>query len=466
MSEASSSSSIALQSAVNRSLIALQCMFFVSACGPAPIGAPDLGQDDGGAPPVRSCATELTFKGAAHTVAVGGEWNKFDPTMTPMHGPDNAGAWHASITLAPGAYGYKLVVDGNWILDPANPYTKFVDAVENSLVEVDDCATPRLDFVSLSKSADGAVHAIARYVDGAGAAGLDPAALTVLLDGAATGATADASGLIDVAAAGLAKDKHRLTFRAADRALNASFLGPTELHAHFDFPLYWNELGALGTFSESLRSLEAAAAASDAAYGGAAMSPFFGNHDVPRFISQAANMLDPDPQAQAWADPPPSPSTEEPYQRLRLALTFQFTQPGVPLLYYGDEYGQPGAADPDNRRFMKWTGMSAFEQATIDQARKLGAARAELLALQRGNRTTLWIDDDFYVYARVAGPEVAIVAINRAASARAQLVPIPATVPISDGAQLRDRLGGAAATAGGGQLSLSLPALGSAVYAP
>src|SRR5439155_12578506 len=104
---------------------------------------------------------------------------------------------------------------------------------------------------------------------------------------------------------------------------------------------------------------------------------------------------------------------------------------------------------PDNRRLMKWTGLSAAEQATLDHARLVGQARAALRALQRGNRVTLWIDDDLYVYARVLGGEVAVVAINRAAAARSVSVPIPASIPLADGTRLDDRLGGAAVTAAG-----------------
>ena len=43
-------------------------------------------------------------------------------------------------------------------------------------------------------------------------------------------------------------------------------------------------------------------------------------------------------------------------RRLRLASTLQFTLPGVPCLYYGDEAGMEGCADPFNRRCYPWGG--------------------------------------------------------------------------------------------------------------
>ncbi|MGM0409356.1 MAG: alpha amylase N-terminal ig-like domain-containing protein [Bacillota bacterium] len=40
--------------------------------------------------------------------------------------------------------------------------------------------------------------------------------------------------------------------------------------------------------------------------------------------------------------------------RLKLAALLQFTYPGAPMIYYGDEIGMAGGSDPDNRRTMIW----------------------------------------------------------------------------------------------------------------
>ena len=186
-----------------------------------------------------------------------------------------------------------------------------------------------------------------------------------------------------------------------DRGLINSFIGPHALNAQFDFPIYFNVINTLATYSNSLRDLESATAASDAAFGDAPMSPFLGNHDVARFLSTAAGMLTGDPQGEAWSAPPAAPATEDAYFKQRLALTFVATSPGVPLVYYGDEYGQPGAGDPDNRRFMKWArllGVRAVDARRDQEARR--RARGAGRRLQRGDRKTLWIDDDHYVFAR------------------------------------------------------------------
>jgi glycosidase len=216
-----------------------------------------------------------------------------------------------------------------------------------------------------------------------------------------------------------------------------------------------------------MRDIESSCAAGDAEYHGAPMSPFFGNHDVPRFVSQAAGMIAADTTTQAWTSPPAAPSVSLPYERLRMALTLLLTQPGVPLLYYGDEYGQPGTGDPDNRRLMKWSGYSADEQATLDHARTVGKLRGTVPALQRGTRATLWIDNDVYIYVRAIGSDVALVGINRADTAFSQSVPMPsALVPVSSGTTLTDHLGGAGVTISGGAAQITLQPRSSAVWTP
>lgn len=41
-------------------------------------------------------------------------------------------------------------------------------------------------------------------------------------------------------------------------------------------------------------------------------------------------------------------------KKQRLAAAFQLLLPGMPMIYYGDEYAMPGANDPDCRRGMYW----------------------------------------------------------------------------------------------------------------
>ncbi len=59
-------------------------------------------------------------------------------------------------------------------------------------------------------------------------------------------------------------------------------------------------------------------------------------------------------------------------KRLRLAAVLQYTLPGVPCIFYGDEAGMEGCEDPFNRRFYPW---STADSALVECFRKLGRLR-------------------------------------------------------------------------------------------
>ncbi|MBE2252424.1 MAG: glycosyl hydrolase [Myxococcus sp.] len=206
------------------------------------------------------------------------------------------------------------------------------------------------------------------------------------------------------------------TFVGSDgRSQIRAYVGPQELDGQFDFPLYWPVVQAFAR-GDSLVPVDEAVRANEAYYSPETLnSPFLGNHDVARFISIAANQIEGDAAGQAWGSnkPPATIDSDEPFQRTRWAFAFILTQQGVPLIYYGDELGLPGAGDPDNRRFMKWAGLSSREADLLDFMRKVGTARRQSKALKFGVRDTLAIENDLYVYQRATDDDGAIVAINR-----------------------------------------------------
>lgn len=69
----------------------------------------------------------------AAKVEVAGEFSNWK--IMPMTKGDG-GTWSTTLHLKPGYYGYKFVVNGEWVLDPANPTHKMVSDIENSAVSV------------------------------------------------------------------------------------------------------------------------------------------------------------------------------------------------------------------------------------------------------------------------------------------------------------------------------------------
>lgn len=61
---------------------------------------------------------------AAHGVGLAGDFNGWSATRDPMRRDTPTGDFTCDISLPPGArVDYKFIVDGRWILDPANPQT-------------------------------------------------------------------------------------------------------------------------------------------------------------------------------------------------------------------------------------------------------------------------------------------------------------------------------------------------------
>jgi len=209
------------------------------------------------------------------------------------------------------------------------------------------------------------------------------------------------------------------------RDLIKSYVDPnTMLDGQFDFPLRGQVLSTLLRRDGSMNDLAGFLASNDGFYGpGSVMSTFIGNHDVPRAIHLAEDQ----PQFgswdggkdRAWFNQPSLPQNKSPFERLTVAYTLLFSIPGIPMIYYGDEFGMPGAGDPDNRRFMQWDGHTANQTWLRDRIAGLAKARAQHLAMRQGARQQLGVTGDVMVYKMSAPGDTVFVALNRGDNAQA-----------------------------------------------
>ncbi|MCB9526468.1 MAG: hypothetical protein H6702_24260 [Myxococcales bacterium] len=247
------------------------------------------------------------------------------------------------------------------------------------------------------------------------------------------------------------------------------YLGPAGLDGQFDFPLMWALRQALAWEATPLWDLADAWATSEAAWAGstAVMGNFVGNHDVSRFISEAAGQLDGGFE-QAWEAPPPIPESPIAYARHLLALTFVFGVPGAATVYQGDEYGQPGANDPDNRRPMRFgSERTAPEQALFERFSRVARARACLPALRRGALYPLRAERERLAWLRDLGDGApAVVALARDPDEPRLQLGLPPGHGM-DGRAFVDVLSGQrVAVAGDALAPLALPAYTPAVLVP
>jgi glycosidase len=226
------------------------------------------------------------------------------------------------------------------------------------------------------------------------------------------------------------------TFNYDNRELLRSFVNPeTMLDGQFDFPFKARACEALFSRTMPLSSFASWMEGNDGFYGpGALMSTWIGNHDIPRAIHFASGQIG-DCRAgshpgNGWTpDGFTQPSDAAPYERLGLAFVVMLTNPGVPLIYYGDEIGLAGGGDPDNRRPMVWDDrlLNAHQIRLRETVRTVARIRGQNPVLGRGRRVTVSADADTWVYRMTgcasAGGRDVTVAINRADAPRSVTIP-------------------------------------------
>lgn len=120
------------------------------------------------------------------------------------------------------------------------------------------------------------------------------------------------------------------------------------------------------------------------------MGTFMDNHDNVRFTREIIqNNIHPGP-------------------RWKMSLTYLYTAPGIPIVYYGSEIALDGGNDPDNRRMMNFKA----DKDLIEYITKLGELRQKYPSLTRGTMDLLYEKEGMAVYKRVYKDEIAVVAIN------------------------------------------------------
>lgn len=135
---------------------------------------------------------------------------------------------------------------------------------------------------------------------------------------------------------------------------------------------------------------------------------FLDNHDQSRFMTEADN--------NTWT--------------VDIAYALQMTSRGIPCVYYGTEQymgdADGGTSDPYNR-----ADMTSFSKTTraYQIISKLAPLRKSNPALAYGYTQQRWLNDDVYVFERIFGDSVVMVAVNRNQSSGYQLDGLYSSLP-------------------------------------
>lgn len=165
-----------------------------------------------------------------------------------------------------------------------------------------------------------------------------------------------------------------------------------------------------------------------------AMSNHLSNHDITRFGTRAGGDI--------W--------------KTYLGLIFQMTYVGTPTIYYGDEYGMLGGADPDNRRTFDWAQGSTANSA-VALTQKLIGIRNQYPALRTGSFMTLQMDDanKTYSYGRFDTTNRIAVVLNNDSVSRTVTVPVN-QMSVTNGSTMTDKISGNTYTVTNGAVTVTV----------
>ena len=152
---------------------------------------------------------------------------------------------------------------------------------------------------------------------------------------------------------------------------------------------------------------------------GAVMVPYLGSHDSPRYLSRIQND---GTQYNQWEEQarPTTPSSES-YQSAKQGVAWLLTTPGAPMLYMGDEFGQHGGADPDNRRMLDFN-LNDGQQDLMNFTSQIANLRLENEALRRGVYSTYHVESEMVAYEMTTAEQSLLVVLNRGGANQIQTV--------------------------------------------
>lgn len=137
-----------------------------------------------------------------------------------------------------------------------------------------------------------------------------------------------------------------------------------------------------------------------------------GTHDTVRIINALSDV-----RAHGWSKTHklgyklPDSEYEKAKKKLYLASVLQFTLPGIPSIFYGDEAGLQGFDDPINRRPYPW---GSEDKEILAHYKKLGRIRRENRAVFSGG-FNMRDENGLVAYERTSGDDEILIAVNAGA---------------------------------------------------
>jgi cyclomaltodextrinase / maltogenic alpha-amylase / neopullulanase len=205
------------------------------------------------------------------------------------------------------------------------------------------------------------------------------------------------------------------TFGSYD--LVKSYVNNGQLPAQFNFNLYDVAIPTFLNRDASFKQLDKEIKKSLYIFGeNNLMGNIMDSQDKDRFMAYADSDLainDGNSIEIGWNNPP-KVDHKSSYKKERLYLSYLLSIPGIPTIYYGDEIGMTGAADPDNRRMMRFGDqLNNNEKENLSEVCKLIHLRDSHPALRYGDYYSVKADTNIFAFIRSDLNERVLVILNK-----------------------------------------------------
>jgi cyclomaltodextrinase len=199
--------------------------------------------------------------------------------------------------------------------------------------------------------------------------------------------------------------------------LVSSYVNNGQLSAQFNFELYNTAQAVFIDTNRSFKDLNLEMKKTLDVYGPLhLMGNIMDSHDKNRYMAYTDGDLDLSQWSASeigWNNPPhvDHPSS---YEKAELYYAYMFSIPGIPVVYYGSEFGMTGASDPDNRRMMRFgNDLNEYEKKMLGVVSKIIKLRVNHSALRYGDFYSLKADDTIFAFCRSDFYERIIVVLNK-----------------------------------------------------
>ncbi|MDZ7767228.1 MAG: DUF600 family protein [Melioribacteraceae bacterium] len=214
-----------------------------------------------------------------------------------------------------------------------------------------------------------------------------------------------------------------------DYDLVSSYVNNGQLSSQFNFELYNTSQAAFIDPEFSFKNLDYEIKKTSEIYGTIHyMGNIMDSHDKNRFMAYT----DGDLKLEQWSaieegwNNPPQVDDSVSYDKMELYMAYMNSIPGLPVIYYGSEFGMTGASDPDNRRMMRFGDeLSEFEKETLMDVREIVNLRKKYPALRYGDYYSVAADENIFAYTRSYMNDRILVVINKDEESQSVNLEIP-----------------------------------------